>query len=205
MNPYNYSNKEEKLKDIKKGHKIAAALYLVTHHLSDSDPLKIALRTHAINLISFGLEEKVAGLASHVQSLLETAVLAGLISEKNASIIKLELRHHVIDQTTEADSVATLFTPVFEQAATKSIGHHSPKNMSLNTVPKNTPSSENKSKRQETILSFIRERKSAGIKDIASLFSDMSEKTVQRELSALVSIGKITKRGEKRWSVYMSV
>jgi DeoR/GlpR family transcriptional regulator of sugar metabolism len=64
---------------------------------------------------------------------------------------------------------------------------------------------ENKSKRQDAILSLINERKSVGIKDISVLFSDTSEKTIQRELSTLVAAGKITKRGEKRWSVYLSV
>lgn len=213
MNTYNYSNKQEKVKDNDKGHKIAASLYLVTNHLSDNDPLKSALRTHAVNLVSFAFEEKIASLAHHVHALLETAVLAGLISEKNASIISLELRHHVINMTTEPDTLSTLFAPTFAVPETK---HSLPRNMSYTARPQpvshaTAPSvkapiiNENKSKRQEVILSFIREHKSAAIKDISALFTDTSEKTIQRELGALVSAGKITKRGEKRWSVYMVI
>lgn len=41
------------------------------------------------------------------------------------------------------------------------------------------------------------------IKDISVSFSDCSEKTIQRELNTLVSLGKIKKTGEKRWSRYM--
>ena len=212
MNSYNYSNKEEKMKDNIKGHKIAAALYLVTNHLSDNDPLKTALRSHAVNLVSFAFEEKTASLAQHVQSLLETAVLAGMISDKNASIISLELRHYVFAITTEPDMVSALFAPVFENQ-TPSLAKQKPlvgmtynvRDNTFTTTLKNPVINENKSKRQETILSFIREHKSAAIKDIAALFSDTSEKTIQRELGALVNAGKITKRGEKRWSVYMSV
>jgi hypothetical protein len=63
----------------------------------------------------------------------------------------------------------------------------------------------NKSARQDTILSFINERKSAVIKDIISLFPEVSEKTIQRELNALIDSGRITKRGTKRWSIYMAV
>ena len=65
--------------------------------------------------------------------------------------------------------------------------------------------SDNKYKRQSEILSFINNKKSVAIKDISALFPDVSEKTIQRELGALVSTGKITKRGSKRWSLYMAV
>lgn len=40
------------------------------------------------------------------------------------------------------------------------------------------------------------------IKDISSKISDCSEKTIQRELNALVDMKKVSKYGEKRWSKY---
>ncbi len=43
------------------------------------------------------------------------------------------------------------------------------------------------------------------IKDISVSFSDCSEKTIQRELNTLVSLGKIKKTGEKRWSRYQMI
>jgi predicted HTH transcriptional regulator len=196
MAHYNYSNKEENSKDNTKGHKIAAALYLVTNHLSDTDPVKTAIRTHAVNLVSFAFEQSTTSICNHIHSLLEMATLAGLISDKNASIISLELRHYAAVATTEIDSIAQLFTPVFNNVSF---------NQPFRPIVKSPIINENKSKRQDAILSFINERKSAAIKDIAALFSDTSEKTIQRELGALVTAGKITKRGEKRWSVYMSV
>jgi hypothetical protein len=209
MEQYNYLNKRDKIKDRDKGHKIAAALYLVTQHLSDSDPLKTALRTHAVSMVSFAFEDKIASIADHIHSLLETATLAGLISDKNASIISLELRHYVVLVTTEPDTLATLFAPVFNTSASLKQTVFENKSYKKShdpfTHPKTPILNENKSKRQDAILSFINERKSAGIKDIAVLFSDTSEKTIQRELGILVGAGKITKRGEKRWSVYMSV
>jgi predicted HTH transcriptional regulator len=61
-----------------------------------------------------------------------------------------------------------------------------------------------KGDRQQTIMTFIDDRKAASIKDISALFTDVSEKTIQRELSSLVASGKISKRGSKRWSVYMA-
>lgn len=205
MTNNNNLNKEGNIKDNSKGHKISAALYLVTNHLSDTDPLKNALRSDAVSLLSE--THAVSSTAIRIQHLLETAVLAGLISEKNASIISLELRHYVVTIVNQEDGVSELFTPVFEAVPAKPkplIGMtYNVRDQTFSTHIKNPVLNENKSKRQETILSFIKEHKSAGIKDIAALFTDMSEKTVQRELGALVNAGKITKRGEKRWSIYM--
>ncbi len=154
--------------------------------------------------------------AAHaLDSLLNTAVIARLISEKNASIILLELRHYVVHASTEPDNISHLFSNQEHQMPIRTntqIMKTTPSKMSYNTNhlsiknPLKIPLiNENKSKRQDAILSFINERKSVGIKDIAALFSDTSEKTIQRELGALAAAGKITKRGEKRWSVYLSV
>ncbi len=60
--------------------------------------------------------------------------------------------------------------------------------------------------RKEKILSLIKSMPSgqagASIKDISLAFTDCSEKTIQRELNALVLGGKLTKIGSKRWSRY---
>jgi hypothetical protein len=209
MDQYNYLNKNNNIKDNKKGHKIAAALYLVSNHLSDIDPLKIALRSHAVTLSTVIHEDTIVATSAAVNDLLEVAMIAHLISEKNASIIILELRHYLASLTIESDSLHALFMPVFEQGNHQVNNGHKMSYISrpikISNPAKIPIYNENKSKRQDTILSFIDERKSVGIKDIAALFLDTSEKTIQRELGALVASGKITKRGEKRWSVYMSV
>ena len=62
-----------------------------------------------------------------------------------------------------------------------------------------------KSDRANKIISIIKDKKEASIKDISSSFSDCSEKTIQRELVDLVVQGKIKKTGAKRWSRYSLV
>ena len=57
-------------------------------------------------------------------------------------------------------------------------------------------------KRRKLIVSVIKKKGHAGIKDISAAITDTSEKTVQRELAALVKEGLVKKKGEKRWSVY---
>lgn len=56
--------------------------------------------------------------------------------------------------------------------------------------------------RRSAILSVIKDKKEVNIKDIVSLIKDCSEKTIQRELIALLSEGVLKKSGEKRWSRY---
>jgi hypothetical protein len=59
--------------------------------------------------------------------------------------------------------------------------------------------------RKEKILAIIKDKGQASIKDVSSVISDCSEKTIQRELMSLISEGLITKQGERRWSRYSVV
>ena len=183
---------------VTKGHKLSAALYLVTSHVSDNDPLKHTLRTYALALITD--PSRLTSLARDIDALLRVAVLAGMIREQNALIIQTELASYKTLDTLETSTIEQLFGT----SAGVSQVSFKPKTIltSITKIPTNT---EQKSKRQDDILSFINQRKSAVIKDISTLFPDVSEKTIQRELGALVDAGKITKRGSKRWSIYLAV
>lgn len=63
----------------------------------------------------------------------------------------------------------------------------------------------NKKERSDKILALIKDKKEVSIKDISGIFLDVSEKTIQRELNTLVSLGQIKKIGSKRWSRYQIV
>jgi hypothetical protein len=69
-----------------------------------------------------------------------------------------------------------------------------------------TPAPEKKVKdknsRQDIILSMLKSGVKLTIKDFAKNIKDCSDKTIQRELSALVSKGLLKKEGERRWSKY---
>lgn len=45
----------------------------------------------------------------------------------------------------------------------------------------------------------------ATIKDIAGVITDVSEKTIQRELNSLIEKGQVVRQGERRWSRYSIV
>ncbi len=53
--------------------------------------------------------------------------------------------------------------------------------------------------RIKTVLEAIPE---ATIKDISEVITDVSEKTIQRELNSLIEKGQVIRQGERRWSKY---
>lgn len=59
-----------------------------------------------------------------------------------------------------------------------------------------------KSSRQELIIQTITEKGELSIKDLGDVIQGCSEKTIQRELLALVDQGILSKNGERRWSRY---
>ena len=56
--------------------------------------------------------------------------------------------------------------------------------------------------RRARILKLVKDNKEVMVKDITVLFPNLSEKTLQRELAALVEGGVLKKTGDRRWSRY---
>jgi len=69
------------------------------------------------------------------------------------------------------------------------------------SISKTSPSSATMSRR-ERILSIIKDKGEATIKDISTVVTDCSEKTIQRELMSLIKESVLHKNGERRWSKY---
>lgn len=59
-----------------------------------------------------------------------------------------------------------------------------------------------KGDRKEVILSVLAKRDGLSVKDFVDTIKDVSEKTIQRELLAMVASGTLRKEGERRWSKY---
>jgi hypothetical protein len=73
-----------------------------------------------------------------------------------------------------------------------------PKEVGEATVA-STGGSDDRRTRIKTILEAKRE---ATIKDISEIVSDVSEKTIQRELNAMIEENLVKRQGERRWSKY---
>ena len=56
--------------------------------------------------------------------------------------------------------------------------------------------------RAARIKTVLEAKPQATIKDIAEIITDVSEKTIQRELNSLIEKGQVHREGERRWSKY---
>jgi DNA-binding transcriptional ArsR family regulator len=56
--------------------------------------------------------------------------------------------------------------------------------------------------RAERIKTVLEAKPQATIRDIAEIITDVSEKTIQRELNSLIEKGQVIREGERRWSKY---
>lgn len=56
--------------------------------------------------------------------------------------------------------------------------------------------------RADRIKTVLEAKPLATVKDISEVITDVSEKTIQRELNSLIEKGQVVREGEKRWSRY---
>jgi hypothetical protein len=189
-----------------------AGVELLSNSLSLSDRSNSERIKAHHNFVSTGLK---------FLSLLEVSYVGGLISEMNYSILKNEFQNlistvesvekggdarglifpdHFFDVPNESTSVTQNISKgqsIMSDRIPRPIGL-----VSLNKQPEKSNRQAVVNNRQEIIISLLRKNNELGIKDFTSAIKDCSEKTIQRELTLLISKGQITKTGEKRWSRY---
>jgi len=59
--------------------------------------------------------------------------------------------------------------------------------------------------RAERIKTVLEAKPQATVKDVSEIITDVSEKTIQRELNSLIEKGQVVREGERRWSRYSVV
>ena len=191
----------------KRPEKLASAVYLITSFLNDQEPLKWKLRSLASEFISLAvsLKERQAVLSTtrdiilNITGLLSVAKNVGLISAENNDLMQAEFAKYVgaLDYSVSISDFLKVESP---RSEIKKLGEgpvlkdKSLKEFGAVSVKKNS--------RQNIIIAILKRKKEVMIKDVSPLISGCSEKTIQRELSAMVQAGILRKVGEKRWSRY---
>jgi len=197
------------MSDITKSERLASALYLVTNFFDDKEPLKWRLRTLSTDLVSERIKDK-SSTVMEILSLFSVAKTAGIVSEMNYDILVRELSRF----KQEVEKPLALAFP-HEVTLDEKASPQAPQRAEYigdNVVVKKTDEkpvlrkfgavSVKKNTRQSIIISILKRKKEIMIKDISPMISGCSEKTIQRELSAMVQAGILRKIGEKRWSRY---
>ncbi len=214
----------------KKAERLAKALHLIAPAFSESASLRNRIDAIAIGLVDAAvLAPGIARTALSrellaLSSVLSIARTGGLLSAMNAELIAHEA--HVLLQEVAAYEEPRLFldeaptlsgiakTALKKDTSERTVSHQI-FSVPARTAPRKTaPSNKGHLKdttgtvqspikdRREAVMSVIQNKGKVSIKDISTLIRGVSEKTIQRELSALIETGIVVKQGERRWSTY---
>lgn len=211
---------------LKKLEKITSAIFLVTDLFSEKDSLRYKLRDVSLELLSTAThDQSLEYIKPHLLellSLLDVAYHSNQLSEMNYTVLKRELGALV--EKIQKDKYETFSIPSSFFATPEQENRPLDKKTEISSVPQinsvNKSYSENKGQdsstpkktynktsnkkkdRQQKILTIIKDMKKVSVTDISKKITNVSDKTIQRELIDLVEQGVVKKEGERRWSTY---
>ena len=204
----------------KKAERLAKALHLIAPAFSESESLRDRIGDIAVNLIDAATASSGAVRATlsrellALSSILSVARTGGFLSGMNTEIITKEV-HSLLQEVASYEEprlflndiptlsgIAKSALPRHPNETTRTVQKRSTHPKAIKDISDTNPHIKD---RRETILSVMKNKHKASIKDISTLIRGVSEKTIQRELSALVEAGMIIKEGERRWSTYSLV
>lgn len=189
----------------KKSERLATAVHVVTGFIARDEPVRTALRQLAVDIIRFATDrsklgelgpETFAVRCAEMAALLSTAESAGLVSAMNAKLI-IEEYARLADFVKERYAFIRLQVSDIQDL---SIGHQT--EVKGQTEKKSVKDTVQTSSRKADILSLFNTKDRISIKDAVQSVVGVSEKTLQRDLLALVAQGVLIKEGERRWSIY---
>ena len=208
--------------------RIVAALYLLTLHVPETEPLRMEIRSGGIALLDKALSLKeemrapestaLYSFESSVRkliSLMRIMTAAGRISFQNSDTVigaLDELVAFIVSSQRSSLSESISLTredfvgdtsPLQDQKVLRDI--KDTRRIVKDNKDKDTTGTTVTGSRAQGIVSVLEGAPGLGIKDIAARLPDYSEKMIQRELAALIKSGKVRKDGFKRWSRYSVV
>jgi len=211
----------------KKAERLAKAISLISPAFENSSPLRSRVDQLAVSLIDSAMlppahaKAKLSRELLSLSSVLSMARVGGILSTMNVEIIAHEAQALLKEIALYEEPRILLDDPVTLSDIAKStskkeidrdasVPKHAPKKYGTRASSndkghikdiENTPRTDVKDRR-EAVLSVIKTKGKASIKDISTLIRGVSEKTIQRELAALIVNGVVLKQGERRWSTY---
>lgn len=215
----------------RRAERIGAALHLVTNHVPEHEPLRLIIRTSAIELLAYILELRVSlrspesekgqvvlAEVRHLISLVRLLALAGYVSAENVNAISEALDELgtmiVASQRSSLGEQLSitrddLQPPALQNSTQRTYGTE-PNTARIRAAKPIKDIRDRKvshgvgggGARAAQIMDILSVGGVLAIKDIAANLPQYSEKMIQRELADLVVSEKISKTGEKRWSRY---
>lgn len=229
MNVNPFGRNTSSAKAYSRAERIVAAVYLVTRNVSDSDILKRTVRETSYELTKVAMRlsggfrsedhpvvQELSIIARELITTMRLLVVSGYVSAQNANLIITAVdelvvlvqgaQHSLLSERLVLSRNDLIPDEHTEQKQAHRAPSHSIMQRGAGIVRRassDRSGGEDHRARREAILALLKQNGALGIKDIASHIVGCSEKTVQRELSALTTSGQIAKQGEKRWSRYI--
>jgi len=210
--------------------RVATALFLVTNHLPDGEPMRALVRRHACTLLERCLSVRdemrsphsqavlgYLGEARHLISHVRLLAAAGLVSLQNAEVLaealdELSNSLSSAQRSGLAESVTLSREGLMDTGASALRGIKDISGMSIKdkvpvssyrkTYQTTTDRKKTSEVRVRNILEVVRNGGELSIREITANLPEYSEKMIQRELLDLVARGQVVKKGLKRWSRY---
>ncbi|MES2994423.1 MAG: hypothetical protein V4681_00035 [Patescibacteria group bacterium] len=202
----------------KKAERLAKAIHLIGPAFKNSSALREKLDLIGIGLVDGAvLPPMLARTALSrellaLSSVLSIARAGGLLSPMNADLIARE-SHLLLQEvaTYEEPRLVLEEAPTLAALAKSSVGpsRQTPRLPSVSYKGQDSnkghvvSDTEGRGSRRDAVIAVLKEKGPSYIKDISTVIRSVSEKTIQRELSALVAEGKVERSGERRWTTYV--
>lgn len=200
----------------RKAERLATAVHVVTSFITQHEPLRTMLRTASLEISRLSTDrtqllelgpETFGTRCAEVSSLLSTAESAGLVSQMNARLIVDEYARLAAFVSERYSFIQSHVSDI--QDITPSIYGHTDKGQTERSerTDKRVAIKDisQTSSRRADILSLFSHKERISVKDAVMTVPGVSEKTIQRELLAMVADGTLKKEGERRWSTYIRV
>lgn len=227
-NPFGENRAAERA--YRRAERLAAALYLVTNHISTEEPLRVEVRRDAPKLVSdvLGLRDemrsnrsgKPVAFFARIRTLITLVRLlaaSGHVSLQNAEVLiealdelgnfvaasqRTILSENITVSREELLDVGSVAVSVIRDKTVTARKDASTVKDMRRMSDKNGDRKKTAEVRVRNILEIVRQGGEIGIREIAAHLPEYSEKMIQRELLELVSKGQLKKIGLKRWSRY---
>lgn len=184
-----------------------------------------ALKTHELSLDTLSLQphEVSEGLSQYqyalvaLESTLRISTMAKVIPEDIFMLLTDQLdavlryinNHYLQKNGVSVEELTEVLVPKTQsKTSTKSPANPSARRQKRVSIPAGDISTDaylvysQLTDRADRIKTVLEAKPQATIKDIAEVITDVSEKTIQRELNSLIEKGQVVREGERRWSKY---
>jgi hypothetical protein len=198
----------------KKAERLAKAMSLMVPAFSSSSELSRRADRLSVALVDAAIlpprlaRESLGRELLVLSSIISIGRVRGLVSSMNADLILREARL-LLDEVAGYEEprvvlpdVSTL--PSLARQAASAPPHHTSKESHKGHKNSKGHVKDNRKKegRANAILSVLKEKGPSDIRIISTLIRDVSEKTIQRELTHLVAQGLVIRSGTRRWTAY---